>query len=464
MHRKMLAILLSVATMLSLAACGGNSNESNTNESNKVEFTSEERQIIEKAEARKNADIQELEAVQEDTDAVLGGKITVAIWADGFQEGYESIIDAWGKDTGVSVNIQAINRDDYLREIADEINGAGGPDVFLMDTESAQYYMKKGLLLDITDQLANSKDVELEYFYPEIVDAFNYDGKQYGMPRNVNTVALWYNKTIFDNMGVKYPSSKWKWNSLTKAAKKLSNDRYWGFAIRHEDDRTGFYSTIYSMGGYVFKEDMSKTGFDHPNTIQAMKTVTDMIFHGYSADYETITERTPLELFEEGRVAMIMCSSDLIGELSCNEYVRENCDLTLLPYMESKDDRTAIIDGYGWVINSNTGNPDAARNLLEYLGMGSTQKKQADLGLCIPAYRSPKCEWTVNYDDNDGQWNISAYQEMLAANTVYVPYSGEAVEWGNLIREKLEEAWTGERAIEDVCVDIEYTIRENTGE
>ena len=48
-------------------------------------------------------------------------------------------------------------------------------------------------------------------------------GKQYGLPKDMDTVGVWYNKTLFDAAKVKYPADDWTWADFQEAAAKLTD-------------------------------------------------------------------------------------------------------------------------------------------------------------------------------------------------------------------------------------------------
>ena len=42
-----------------------------------------------------------------------------------------------------------------------------------------------------------------------VADFTTADGGQYGIPRDLNTIVLFYNKTMFDAAGLPYPDDTW---------------------------------------------------------------------------------------------------------------------------------------------------------------------------------------------------------------------------------------------------------------
>ena len=46
-------------------------------------------------------------------------------------------------------------------------------------------------------------------YYPRALEAFQYEGMQYGLPETFSTVLLFYNMDLFDQAGVAYPTADW---------------------------------------------------------------------------------------------------------------------------------------------------------------------------------------------------------------------------------------------------------------
>ena len=51
----------------------------------------------------------------------------------------------------------------------------------------------------------------------------------YGLPWIAQPVVLYYNKDIFDEMGVEYPNPDWTWDDFKAAAIALTNEAHYGF-------------------------------------------------------------------------------------------------------------------------------------------------------------------------------------------------------------------------------------------
>ena len=177
-------------------------------------------------------------------DAGSGDKITVAIWDSNQQPGIQELLDDWSKESGIKAETQVINWNEYWTLLEAGASGGTLPDVFWMHSNQSQRYMENGLLLDLTDKIAASDKIDLSNYYEDITKLYESDGKIYALPKDIDTIALWYNKTMFDEAGVEYPNAEWTWDDFYEAAKKLTKDdgSQWGYAINTGNNQDSYYN------------------------------------------------------------------------------------------------------------------------------------------------------------------------------------------------------------------------------
>ncbi|MDX3133454.1 extracellular solute-binding protein [Streptomyces europaeiscabiei] len=102
----------------------------------------------------------------------------------------------------------------------------GAPDILRSEVGWTPAFAKKGffLPLDGTDALKDQ-----DKFQPSLIKQAQYDGKTYGVPFVTDTLALVYNKELFEKAGVEAPKT---WDDLRKAAATVKDktgvDGYWG--------------------------------------------------------------------------------------------------------------------------------------------------------------------------------------------------------------------------------------------
>ena len=208
--------------------------------------------------------------------------LTVAIWDNGQKAGLDAIIADYTAATGNKAQIQVVTWDQYWSLLEAGATGGELPDVFWMHSNESQRYMSNEILLDLTDKASDSELVDMSKYPEEIKELYTYDGKVYGIPKDIDTIALWYNKTMFDEAGVDYPDETWTWDTVVENAKKLTKEdgSQYGIAIRNDNNQEAYYNIVYDMGGEIISDDKKTSGYDDPNTIKAMQYIEKLIQDG----------------------------------------------------------------------------------------------------------------------------------------------------------------------------------------
>ena len=146
--------------------------------------------------------------------------ITFAFWDNNQEPGMKAIADAYmAAHPGITVEVQVTPWDQYWTKLEASAQGSGEamPDVFWMHSNQFFKYVTADKLLPL--------DFEYDYTpYPAGVTAlYNFNNVHYAVPKDYDTIALVYNKEIFDNAGIAYPDDTWTWDTLLETAKKLTD-------------------------------------------------------------------------------------------------------------------------------------------------------------------------------------------------------------------------------------------------
>lgn len=378
-----------------------------------------------------------------------GEKITVAFWDNGQKAGLDEIMKEFTEATGYEVESQVITWDSYWTLLEAGASGGDMPDVFWMHSNEVQKYMDNDILMDLTERIAASDKLEMDKFPEDINTLYQMNGKTYAVPKDVDTIALWYNKTMFDEAGLDYPNETWTWDDFYDAAVKLTKEdgSQYGTAMNPTNNQDGFYNMIYSMGGRVLTED-KQSGFDDPNTLKAMNYVDKLIKNAMPP--ATVMAETGTEvLLNSGKIAMLSQGSWMVPGFKINEYMTENCEVAVLPKDPETGRRVSIYNGLGWAANANTKNPEAAWALIEWFGTKEMQLKQAQLGVTMAAYEGVSEEWKHNTD----LFDLQPFLDMRD-DVVFRPYTRATMVWENMITTDLRAAWSGEMTMEDSCAKL----------
>lgn len=423
--KKVLAIVLAAVTAMSLAACGsGSGSDSADGGSDKAESKNES-----------------------STDATL----TVAIWDKNQEPGLKEIMEDFTEETGIKTDIQITPWKDYWTMLEAATTGGNMPDVFWMHSQQIGTYAQfDDVLLDLTDQIGESDIIDSSKYPEDIVELYTNDaGKQIGIPKDVDTAAVWYNKDMFDEAGIAYPTADWTWEDFREIAKKLTKEdgSQYGTAMKPGSDQESWYGTIYAYGGNVISEDKKKSGFDDEKTLEALSVIEGIIKDGSMPEYATLADNETVALQEAGTVAMTFQGSWMVSELGVNDFLKEHIAIAPLP--KGPEGAVSMSNGLAWSASAQGKHTEEAWKLIEYLGSKEAQEKQAELGVTMSAYEGTSDAWVNSQEGYD----LQPYLDMREDAVLY-PYSKNTQVWYQMILEKAVDAWTLEKPMAEVFKDI----------
>lgn len=433
--RKAVSLLLALSIALSSTACGNSATETAAPKSGEQETTAPKGSEKETDTPKSSENVE----------------LTVAIWGSDQEPGLRTIMDGFTEETGIKVDIQITTWKDYWTMLEAAATGNEMPDVFWMHAHQIDQYAEyDDILLDLTDYVNKSEIIKLENYPKEISDIYvAEDGRILGVPKDVGTSALWFNKTMFDEAGIPYPDETWTWEKFREVAKQLTipeKDQY-GLAMKPASDQESWCSTIYAYGGEWLNEDKTASGFDNPKTLEAMELIEGIIQDGSMPNYSVLAENDTVALLESGTVAMVFLGSYMLARLSANDYIRENCDAAPLPV--GPEGRRSTNMGLAWSAAAGGDHPEESWKLIEYLGSKEAQIQQAELGVTMSAFNGTNDKWVAH----EPQFNLQVYVDALEDDVIY-PYSKNTQVWYQMILDKMVNVWDGKRPMEEACLEI----------
>lgn len=372
--------------------------------------------------------------------------ITYGIWDSNQEKGLRKMADEFeGKNPGIKIDIQVTGWSDYWTMLEAAATGGSLPDTFWMHSNEIYRYASNGMLMDLTDKINKSDDVKLSNYPEGLVKIYNLNNKQYAIPKDYDTIGLWYNKTMFDKAGISYPDETWNWDKLYEAAKKLTtgDGKQYGFlAPLHNQE--GYYNFVYQNGGTIITDD-KVSGYDNPKTIEAMKYYVRFVSEGLSP--KIFDDAARAETLQNGLCAMGFLGSWNLSGFAANDYMTKNFNVTVLP-SANDGKRASIFNGLGNAISANTKHPEEAWKWVQYLSSKDGQTKQAELGVAISAYNGTADAWI----NSNKTFNIKCFVDMVKYAQIR-PYSNTTAKWEDKAYEMLKGAFTGEKTVEDACKD-----------
>lgn len=258
----------------------------------------------------------------------------------------------------IKVELQSFGYDDYFTQLQSKIVGGNAADVFELNYENFMSYASEGVLLDVGGKIGDTSG-----FNTTALNAFRYQGVQYGVPNSFSNVVLIYNKDLFDKAGQAYPTNSWTWTEMLNAAKAIRalGDDYYGLyrpTSFHE-----FYKGVKQNGGSLMSDDMKKFTVNLPQNAETLATMV-----GWVNDSNVMPTDAQMggmgdwDLFKSGRLGMIVTGIWAFSDFT------ENCDFAWDIAVEPGNTSKAThFFSNAYVVNKTTKYPDAAATLIAFL-------------------------------------------------------------------------------------------------
>ncbi len=220
------------------------------------------------------------------------------------------------QNPGIKVELQSIGYTDYFTQLQSKIVGGNAADVFELNYENFVSYASQGVLKDISSSLGDTSG-----YNKTALNAFSYNGVQYGVPNSFSNCVMFYNKDLFDRAGIPYPTDDWTWKDVEVASKKIMalGNNIWGFFRPLTFNE--FYKGCAQNGGALMTPDGKAFTLDTPANIE-----TAELMAGWQLDSHIMPTAAEMggmgdwDLFKSGRLAMLVTGIWGFGDFT------QNCD------------------------------------------------------------------------------------------------------------------------------------------
>lgn len=344
----------------------------------------------------------------------------------------------------IKVSIEVVPRSDYVTKLETAIVGKNAPDIFWNALPDRFLDLSRLGLIENLDARIKADGVDLSGIAPALLKAFTYNGSLYAIPKDFDTVGLWYNKALFDAAGVAYPDDSWTWETLRETAKKLTDpaNNVFGFVVT-PGTRQGYYDFIAQNGGRVITDD-HRSGFDMPETIAALQFMANLIqVDKVSPTVQQTEEVNPQTRFKTGKAAMIFDGSWRAREFANDPYTLANADVAILP----KGVRRASSSGtLGYSIYSGSAHKEEAWKLLKFLASPEAARIQASAGAVIPSHMGEAKIWVESIP----QFHLQAFLDMVGDAEI-VAHSANTPGWSGTMNQELKKALAGDITVEQAA-------------
>ncbi|MCC7448367.1 MAG: sugar ABC transporter substrate-binding protein [Anaerolineae bacterium] len=342
------------------------------------------------------------------------GKLTMWVWDTNWQAIIAKSIDTWKSKYCAGAEVDLIQQpwDKYWELLKTSATSGDLPDVFNMSQDRFYFYAKNNALLDLQPYW-DKAGIKTTVWGAGLVNPYRWgdQGDLYAGPVNWDTVAIYYNKDMFDAAKVAYPTAKWTWDDFAKAAQALTDpakDVYG--ALTYLEYQGGYPNWIASTGTTpVVDAKRSTCTLTEPGSLEALNFLKGLQDKGYMPKVSIVGGSSATDAFNffvAGKVAMITGGSWSLPDAVSK--VKFNWDVVQIPRNPTSGKSRAILHAVGYVASAKSKNPELAANLIQFLVSDEGQRFFAEGGSVAPANPSPELQklWINSFKTDK---NIQAF-------------------------------------------------------
>lgn len=405
----------------------------------------------------------------ETSGAAASGNVTYWLWDSNQLPVYQKVADAFqAANPGISVKLTQYSWDDYWTNVTNGFVAGTAPDVFTNHLSKYPEFVTQGQLVALDDQL--TKDgFKTDIYQKGLADLWvGQDGKRYGLPKDFDTVSIFYNKDLVTAAGVAEADlATMTWNptdggSYEKTIAHLTIDNN-----GKRGDEAGFDKTkvkVYGLGldggsggGNGQTQWSMYTGttgwqvtdknpwgkhynYDKPEFQNTMAWMRGLIEKGFMPSIESVTGQSSADIFGAGKYAMITNGSWMINQMF--GYKGINTGLAPVPTGPSGK-RSSMYNGLADSVWVGSKNQPAAIKWVEYLGSAAAQDIVGASGVVFPAIPSGTDAAGKAFGAKNIDVNSSFLVHIKDGTTFLFPITDHASQVTGIMNPAVDAVFTG---------------------
>ena len=395
------------------------------------------------------------------------GEISYWLWDANQLPAYQQCASDFHKaNPDITVKITQTGWDDYWGKITNGMASGTAPDVFTDHLAKYPDFIKTKQLLALDDAVANDK-VDLGQYNEGLADLWvGQDGKRYGLPKDWDTIALFYNKKMAADAGLTPEQmGSLTWNAqdggtYEKAIAHLTVDKSGKRGDEPGFDKNnvavyglGLESSGAGMGQTQWSFLTATTGWNHTDKNpwgthfnyddkKFQDTITwwaSLAEKGYMPKLETTVGANAADNFGAGKAAINTSGSWMIGQYSGYKGIQ----LGIAPTPTGADGkRASMFNGLADSIWAGTKKKDAAIKWVEYLGSAACQDVVAAKAVVFPAVKGSSEKAAAAFKAKGV--DVSAFTQHVKDKTTFLfPITDNAAKIEGIMKPAMDGVVTG---------------------
>ena len=300
---------------------------------------------------------------------------------------------------------------DYATKMRANIASNTVPDVFYLQPSMSNEYISADKLLNLSPYMAHD-GIKASDYYSTLLNPFVCtSGQVYGLPKDWNSLGVFYNKQMFQSAGLAAPSAGWTWTDLQNDAKKLTQNpgtphSVYGVVLSADLSRWGAF--LDQAGGSVLNKGGTQAAFNSSQGIQALNYYDSFFKNNTGAMPTSVGAPWNGDAFGKQRAAMVFEGGWLIPYMS-STYPNVQYGIAPLPVGPTGKPANLSFTN-AWSAYSGTKHPEAAWELIKYMAGSVVQQSNLTAGFALPTLKSlANSSYFASHPDLKVLFNAASY-------------------------------------------------------
>lgn len=313
-----------------------------------------------------------------------GGVVNVVFWhpygSGAEKNSLEDAVNEFNKThPAIHVTPQFYGNSDHaLEKVETAIAGGAYPDIAYLYGSWAANIATSPKTLVLNSYIQNDPSMKWNDFWPAERFAATVNRKIIGVPALVDNLAIVYNKKLFDQAGLSYPSADWTWDDFRNAAKQLTDPskKQFGWVLPAdggEDTVWHWEAMLWEAGGDILNADNTQAVFNSPQGIQAMTMLQEMAQTDHSI-YPDTSDSKYADLFNSGKIGMVVT-----GPWDLPSFPNIDYGVQIMPSFGDPSNHQTISGPDNWVLFDN--GPARSKAAFEFISWYTSPREDIAISL-----------------------------------------------------------------------------------
>lgn len=301
-------------------------------------------------------------------------KVTVTYWQHSSQArdnmmktlAYEFI----QANPDIDVKMEFIPEDSYSTKLLTTLATNAAPNVMQVQSGLVSRLVKAEAIQPLDESVLSAESIRND-FIPATVNALQVGGVYYGMPTDVQTIVLYWNKDLVSAAGLDAESGPQTWDELLTWAKLLTKTQN-GKMVQSGLGEKGYHpdvqSFVFSNGGIMTDDSGQYVFAEDAKAVEAIKFVVDSYKVDKVYDMQFLKNWAG---FRQGMIAMNFGHPGMLGNLKLTAPTVK-LGIGLIPEKDGK--RTTAVTSWAYVMSKDA-DAQAATKWIQYLSSQEVEKR-----------------------------------------------------------------------------------------